>query len=93
MFELAILPTLLYNAETWVDISKDAVDRLDSIQRFFVRLVLRVPKGTYLPALRSETGMLGMKVIIWKKKVMMVHHLKNLDDNALAKEVWLGRSA
>ena len=71
IFELAILPTLLYNADTWVNISKDAVVRLDNIQHFLVRLVLRVPKRTPLLALRSETGLMGMKLRIWKKKIMM----------------------
>ena len=76
IFELAILPTLLYNADTWVVISKEALEKLEDIQHFFIRLVLRVPKGTPLPALRSETGMMSMKIRIWKKKLMMVHHLK-----------------
>ena len=30
LFELAILPTLLYNAETWVDISREAEERLEN---------------------------------------------------------------
>ena len=56
LFELAILPTLLYNAETWVEISREAEERLENIQLFYLRLVLRLPKGTPKPALLSETG-------------------------------------
>ena len=73
---MAILPTLLYNAETWVEISREAEERLKNIQLFYLRLVLRLPKGTPKPALLSETGLLGMKYRIWKKKVMLAHHIK-----------------
>ena len=88
LFELAILPTLLYNAETWMDISKAAVERLENLQLFYLRLTLRVPQSTPKIALRAETGMLSMKLRIWKKKLMFVHHVKNLSDTALAKQVW-----
>ena len=85
---MAILPTLLYNAETWVEISREAEERLENIQLFYLRLVLRLPKGTPKPALLSETGLLGMKYRIWKKKGMLAHHIKNLDSSTLAKQVW-----
>ena len=88
LFELTILPTLLNNAETWVEMTEEAVNMLEELQLFFVRLVLRVPKSTPKPALKSETGLTSMKLRIWKKKVMMIHHLKNLSDSALAKQVW-----
>ena len=88
LFEMAILPTLLYNSETWVNISRQATERLDNLQLFYLRLILRVPKSTPKPALRSETGMLGMKVRIWKQKLMFTYHLKNLKDGVLAKDVW-----
>ena len=88
LFELAIVPTLLYNAETWMDISKEAEERLENLQLFFLRLVLRVPVSTPKIALRTETGMMSMKIRIWKKKLMFGHHLQNLDKEALANQVW-----
>jgi hypothetical protein len=88
LFELAILPTLLYNAETWVGIQEDTITGLENLQLFFLRLVLRVPISTPKVALRSETGMLSMKMRIWKKKILFIHHVRNLDDKDLAKQVW-----
>jgi hypothetical protein len=29
-----------------------------------------------------------MQLRIWKKKVMMIDHIKNRDDSTLAKQVW-----
>ena len=51
---------------------------LESIQLFFFRLILRVPPGSPKIALRSETGLLSMRLRIWKAKCMLVHHLKGL---------------
>jgi hypothetical protein len=62
LFELAILPSLLYNSDTWVQMPKVAEEMLENIQLFFVRLVVRVPTGTPKIALRSETGLMSMKL-------------------------------
>ena len=88
LWELAILPTLLYNSETWVHIPKVAVDKLEDLQLFFVRLILRVPQGTPKVALQSETGLLSMKLRIWKRKCMLIHHIKNMENGTLAKQVY-----
>ena len=89
LLELAILPKLLYNAETWVEITREAEESLENLQLLFLRLVLRVPQSTPKIALRSETGILSMKLRIWRKKLMFIHHVKNLDDSTLAKQVWI----
>ena len=88
LFELAILPTLMYNSDTWVDIPKEAEEKLENLQLFYVRLVLRVPQGTPKIALRSETGLLSMRLRIWKKKCMLVHHIRGLGNETLAKKVY-----
>jgi hypothetical protein len=88
LFQLAILPSLLYNSETWVEIPSEAEDILENLQLFFVRLVLRVPQGTPKVALRSETGLLSMKLRIWKRKCMLIRHIKSMDSNTLAKQVY-----
>ena len=88
LWELAIMPSLLYNSETWIEMSKESLGKLEEIQLFFLRLALRVPKGTPKAALRSETGMLSMKVRVWKKKFMFIHHVRKLEDKDLAKKIW-----
>ena len=55
LFVLAILPTLLYNCETWVGINKETEERVENLQLFYLRLALRVPQSTPKLALRSET--------------------------------------
>ena len=89
LWELAILPTLLYNSEMWVDIPKVAEETLEDLQFFFVRLILRVPQGTPKVSLQSETGLLSMRLRIWKRKCLLIHHIKNMGEETLAKQVYL----
>ena len=43
---MTILPTLLYNAETWVGINKESMNKLEDIQLFFLRLATEHYKGS-----------------------------------------------
>ena len=87
MWEVAIIPALLYNAETWQDIHKNTVDELETIQLKFLRSTLAVGTGCPIPLLYSETGTILMEYRILQKKLTFLHHIENLPDTALAKEV------
>ena len=89
MWEIAVIPVLLYNAETWQDISRKTLDELEKMQLFFLRSTLAVWTGCPIPLLYSETGCLLMECRILQKKLMFLHHLFHLPDAALAKEVLL----
>ena len=88
LWELAILPTLLYNAATWVEIPKQAEEILENLQLFYVRLILRVPQGAPKIALRSETGLLSMKLRVYKMKCMLIFHIRGLEVTSMARMVY-----
>ena len=88
IWEAAILPSLLHNSGTWVDISEETLKKLDSLQNLFVQVLLKLPHSTPLPALRGVTGLLGMKWRIWREKLMMVDAIRKLDEDTLAKEMF-----
>jgi len=52
------------------------------------RMLLAVPKTTPEPSLVWDLGGLKMKYRIQMKKLLFLHHLKSLDDKALAKQVF-----
>ena len=87
LWEAAILPALLYNSETWVEISNETVEILDDTQNYFVRVLLQIPESTLKPSLLSETGLMSMKQRIWSRKLMFVNTLKNMSDRTLAKQI------
>ena len=87
IWEIAVIPTLLYNAETWQEISNKTVEELETIQLSFLRSILGVGSGCPTVLLYSETGTLLMEFRILQKKLLFLHHLYNLPDTALAREV------
>ena len=47
---------LLYNADTWQDVSDKTVEELEKMQKLFVRVLLAVGSWCPIPALFWETG-------------------------------------
>ena len=88
LWETCIIPSLLYGAGTWVEISTATTKRLNDIQRWFVRLVMQVGPGAPLTALTRETGLLDMGLRVDREKAMFVLFIRSLDDETLAKQVY-----
>ena len=87
LWELSVIPSLLNNAETWQGIRQKSIDKLEKLQITFLRCLFAVGTGCPTPLLYSETGILMMEFRILKKKLMFLHHLHNLHQSSLAKEV------
>ena len=89
LWERALLPSLLAGAGSWIGNIDDTVDLCNKIQNFYWRTILEVPISCPKIALQSETNMIDMKLRIWKLKCLLLIRLKNLDDDSLAKEIWI----
>ena len=87
LFELAIIPALLNNSESWTDITPDALDVLEELQLMFLRIMLRVPVGTPKLAMKWDFGMLGMKFRIMIRKLTFINNIMHQDSKSLAKQV------
>ena len=88
LWNLAIVPSLLSNCGVWTEMEEKSVDRLEEIQNSFIRRVLQVPVSTPKVSLRSETGLLSMKLRIWNEKIRMVLAIKEMDSRFLARQVY-----
>ena len=88
LWEACCIPTLLSGAGNWLNITRGAEQRLEALQNWFVRLVLRVGQGCPGPSLRWESGLLSMRMRIWVEKVMLVRHVRSLDINTIARRVF-----
>ena len=67
IWEAAVIPMLLYNADTWQDIASRTVDKLEQLQLSFLRCLLGVGTGCPKPILYSETGVILMEFRILEK--------------------------
>ena len=86
IWEVAVIPYLINNCDTWAYMPKQALDILDSLQNQFLRSLLATPRGSPTPALLWETGTPTMENRVLKKKLILVHHLMNLPEDSLAHE-------
>ena len=88
IFNLTILPKLIYNSDTWVELNDKSIKRLENLQNIFLRCLLSVPISTPAAALNWDSGFLAVEYRVSKKKLMLIHHLVNMDNDALASEVF-----
>ena len=88
IWEMAVLPMLLNNADCWMNITNKTVEELDKLQLMFLRCLLAVGSGCPTPLLLSETGSVKMEFRILERKLLFLHHVATLPDSALAKEIY-----
>ena len=80
LWEACCIPSMLHGAGTWVDINKATEKKLNALQNWFVRLTLRIGQGSPLVSLFWDFSLLDMSLKIWREKVMMLLHLRSLDE-------------
>ena len=88
LWERCVIPSLLYGAGTWVDVSATTIKSLNNLQRWFLRLVLQVPQGTPTASLTWETGTREMGLRIKMEKLLLLLHLRSLDEDSLARKMY-----
>ena len=86
-WEMAVIPMLLNNAETWQDMSAKTIGTLEKLQLKFLRCLLGVGTGCPIPLLYSETGMMLMEYRILQRKLLFIRHVANSGEKSLAREV------
>ena len=88
LWESCAVPSLLYNCSTWIGIGRKEEEALAEIQDFHMRLILGSGPGAHKQSLRADFGVQSMQVRIWRQKLMLVHHLRSLSQEALASEMY-----
>ena len=89
ILELAYIPALLNNAQTWMVIDKGTIDKLEDMQYNFLRILLATPASTPQAALNRGCGMLKMKFRIMESKLNFLHYLICQDGESLAQHILL----
>ena len=87
LYESCIVPSLLSNAATWMEVKKDTEEKLDALQELFGRVLLQMPKSTPKLAARAALWLPGMKWRVWEAKVLLVVAIREQEEYCLAREV------
>jgi hypothetical protein len=88
IWELAIVPSLINNCSTWTQISTESIDKLNKLQYTFLQMLFAVSQSCPKPVLCWDTATILMQVRIQKSKLALLHHIKNLDESSLAKQIF-----
>ena len=67
IFNLAILPKLIYNSDTWTEMNDKAIKRLENLQNTFLRCIFSVPTSTPKAALNWDSGFLSVEFMVSQK--------------------------
>ena len=89
LWESCCIPSMLHRAGSWVEITQATEKRLNTLQCWFVRLVLQIGPGSPLAGLLWDNALLDFGLRIWIEKIMLVFHIRSLDSDTLANRVYI----
>ena len=89
IWNMAVVPFLLNNCDTWMEIPKKALKILNSIQNSFFVTLFGTATSCPIPIFYWDTGILSVENFIILKKLLLFHHILSLDDDALSKEIMM----
>ena len=86
-WDQAVLPMVLYNAESWCNITRKTYKILNDLFNTFFRSIFRIGTGTPIANFYWQVGAKKVENIILQKKLCFLHHLSNLEEGSLAREI------
>ena len=87
LFEICVIPSILYNIEGWNHITKVEIKQLEMIQHQALCILLDLPKTTPYIALLNELGMWRMEERLMYRRIMLYHNILHSDDSRLIKKM------
>ena len=88
LWEKCIIPSLLHGAGNWLDINRATIKQLNTIQRWFLKLILQIGQGVPLAALTWESGLMDMELRVWLEKIILVLQIRSLSEETLARKIY-----
>ena len=87
IWELAIIPALLNNAEVFSVKDPKVFKALEEFQSKFWRGLLSIPKSCPLPALTYESNSMLMKYRVYSKIINFIKHIHSQNEENLSKQI------
>ena len=88
LWETCCIPSMVHGAGTWVEMNKSTEKRLNTLQCWFIRLILKIGLGSPVSGLLWDTALLDFGLRVWIEKIMLVIHIRSLDGNSLARNTY-----
>lgn len=87
IYEMTILPALIFNLEAWTNVRKKDWQEIEKIQATCLKSLFRLPISTPYWGLLVELGIWNIQSRIEYKKLMIWQNIKNSEDTRLSRKV------
>ena len=82
-----LISVLLFNAETWLRLTKNNVAQLEKVDEMLLRKLLKTPSSTPIASLYLETGSVPLRYVIKGKRIMFLQHIITRNEESLISRV------
>ena len=89
LWEVAVIPSLINNSETWTELEENQLERMEDLQSMLLRTLFNTAKTTPRALLYWDTGVLPISYKIEQQKLLFLHHLVILSEDSLAKQIYI----
>ena len=83
MRQTMLSQVLLFNSETWLRLTRKDLNKLEGIDRMFIRRIFQVPNSVPNSFLYLETGCTPLRYVIKMKRIMFLHYIITRKEDAL----------
>ena len=87
LFEICIITSILYHLEAWAGMTKEELEKLESLQKDLLCQICQLPKSTSYLGLLHETGMWSMEMRLSYRRLLLYHNIMKSDDKRLVKKI------
>ena len=89
LYDTTGLPYISFNMETWTNIQKQELKRIEKLQKDILTTIYGMPRTTPYEAFLSELGTWPLSHYVGYKKLLLLHNLMHSENNRVAKQVLL----
>ncbi len=88
VYKSVFLRIVLFNSETWNNLTVKNLEKLSSIQMKYLKRMLHCPRGTSNSFILLELGLLPIEDELAIRQLMFLHHIIKLPDEDAVKKVF-----
>ena len=85
--ETVVKPTLMFNTETWVNVSNQEIKSMNQGHYHALRKIFEQRESTPYYGILMETGIWPYSYVILYKRLMYFHHLLHSDERRIARQI------
>ena len=86
LWNSCVIPSLLKNCSTWMDMKKHDVKRVERVQNLFMNVLLNV-YNCPIPLMMLDLDLLKIPLYLLKEKLLLYHHISCLSEKAVARKI------